>query len=120
MAGLMNSLLSVLEGRADDAISHMVETDATREPEAMVYFARHYSYLGRKELAVQALNDANQTGFVCAPETLRNDEWLASARSHSEFARLLENAEKLTEHTRSIWRRSTYNNLDKTVPSRNE
>ncbi|MFL6415467.1 MAG: hypothetical protein ACJ74Y_07340 [Bryobacteraceae bacterium] len=108
MAGVMGSLLSVLEGRADDAVSQMRDTDATREPEAMVYFARHYSYLRKKELAIQALKDATQAGFVCAPQTLRNDEWLADARGHSEFGDLLERSENLTGHMRSIWKTATF------------
>jgi DNA-binding winged helix-turn-helix (wHTH) protein len=42
MVALMSSLLAVLEGRASEAVQLMETADTTREPEILLYFARHY------------------------------------------------------------------------------
>ena len=93
MAALMTSLLALLEGRADDAIRTMDNADATREPEIMVYFARHYAKLGRPDSAAKALKSAAAAGFVCAPQTLQSDLWLSTLRESPEFSNLLSSAE---------------------------
>ena len=101
MTALMSSLLALLEGKADEAVGLMEETDTTREPEILVYFARHYAQIGRAELAVRALKQAAESGFVCAPSTLCSDAWLSALREHSEFGSLLSTAESLVEEARS-------------------
>ncbi len=101
MIALMSSLLAVLEGRADEAVRLMEATDTTREPEILMYFARHYAQLGLADSAVRALKSASQSGFVCAPNTLNSDAWLSALREHSEFGSLLSTAETLTESARS-------------------
>jgi tetratricopeptide (TPR) repeat protein len=95
MTGLMSSLLAILEGRADEAVRLMEATDTTREPEILVYFARHHGRLKLADRAVSALKLAAQSGFVCAPNTLNSDAWLSAVRKHSEFSGLLSAADTL-------------------------
>jgi hypothetical protein len=102
MSGLMASLLAVLERRFDSALHCMRSTRSPREPETLIYFARHYSHIGAAEDAVVALRQAAQAGFICAPSTLRADPWLAAVRRHPGFADLLATAENLTGNARSL------------------
>jgi len=102
MSGLMTSLLAVLERRFDDAFVCMRNIRIAREPEALVYFARHYSHIGAAEEAIGTLKQAAQSGFVCAPSALRADPWLAAARLHGGFAEVLAGAENLTSNARSL------------------
>jgi DNA-binding winged helix-turn-helix (wHTH) protein len=100
MTALLESLLAILEGRADEAVSFMEAADTVREPEILTYFARHYAYVG---LAEQAMKDAKQalhSGFVCAPQTLRRDPWLSTLLEHPQFESLLSEAETLVEEAR--------------------
>ncbi|MBB5316060.1 tetratricopeptide (TPR) repeat protein [Edaphobacter lichenicola] len=101
MVALMSSLLAVLEGRASDAVQLMETADTAREPEILLYFARHYARLRMTDLAVEALKRAAQSGFVCAPATLRSDPWLSTVRKHPEFSSLLRTAETLVEEAQS-------------------
>jgi DNA-binding winged helix-turn-helix (wHTH) protein len=101
MTALMSSLLAVLEGRTEEAVGLMEATDTTREPEILVYFARHYSRLKLADRAVSALKVAAQSGFVCAPNTLTSDPWLSALRKHSELGSLLSGAETLVQNARS-------------------
>lgn len=101
MTALMSSLLAVLEGRADDAVRLMQHADTTREPEILVYFARHYARLGHADAALQALERAAHSGFVCAPHTLRSDVWLSALQLHPQFSPLLRTAETLTAAARA-------------------
>src|ERR1700730_334686 len=97
MTALMSSLLALLEGKADEAVRLMETADTTREPEILVYFARHYARLKQVDSAIKALKQAAQSGFVCAPETLSSDAWLRALRKHPEFGSLLSTAETLVE-----------------------
>lgn len=101
MTALMSSLLAILEGRAEEAVRLMEEADTTREPEILVYFARHYARLKLADRAVEALRLAAQSGFVCVPATLVADAWLSTLRKHSEFGSLLSSAETLVQEARS-------------------
>jgi len=101
MTALMSSLLALLEGRGDEAVRLMEAVDTTREPEILVYFARHYARMKLADSAVGALRQAAQSGFVCAPNTLNSDAWLSALRNHSEFGSLLTTAETLVEEARS-------------------
>ena len=107
MKGLMGSLLALLEGRFGDAFHCMEAMRIPHEPEVLVYLARHYSFMGSPDLAINALKDAAQSGFVCAPDTLRSDEWLKSARTHAGFGSVLTEAEILMDQAHSILQRST-------------
>ena len=97
MTALMSSLLAILEDRPEEAVRLMEATDTTREPEILVYFARHYARLKLTDRAVEALRLAAQSGFVCAPETLISDAWLSAVRKHREFGSLLNDAETLVQ-----------------------
>jgi DNA-binding winged helix-turn-helix (wHTH) protein len=101
MTALMSSLLALLEGKADEAVRLMETADTTREPEILVYFARHYARLKQLDSAITALKRAAESGFVCAPDTLISDAWLTGLRKHSEFASLLDTAETLVQEARS-------------------
>lgn len=101
MTALMSSLLALLEGRADEAVRLMGTADTTREPEILMYFARHYSRLELANFAVRALKQAAQSGFVCSPHTLNSDAWLSPLRKHPEFGSLLNTAEIMVEEARS-------------------
>jgi DNA-binding winged helix-turn-helix (wHTH) protein len=109
MIALMGSLLALLEGRADEAVRLMETVDTTREPEILVYFARHYARLKLADSAVKALKQAEQSGFVCAPETLSSDAWLRALKKHPEFGSLLSTAESLVEQARSSFEAQTVN-----------
>jgi DNA-binding winged helix-turn-helix (wHTH) protein len=98
---LLASLLAVLEKRTDEAIHLMQGADTMHEPEIMVYFARHYAVLGLPELAEKALRQAAAAGFICAPDTLKNDSWLKSLRQHTGFPSLLHSMEVLVDEARS-------------------
>ena len=106
MKGLMGSLLALLEDRFNDAFDCMEAMKIPHEPEVLVYLARHYSYIGSADSAIKALKRAAQSGFVCAPETLRSDAWLSTARAHAEFGSVLSEAENLTGQASAILRRS--------------
>jgi len=93
MTALMASLLAVLEGRTAEAVGLMEGADATREPEILIYFARHYGKIGNAEAAAKTLRRAAETGFVCAPETLHADAWLSALHGHPEFDSLLNELE---------------------------
>jgi hypothetical protein len=84
MAGLMSSLLFLLEGRVDEAVRQMEATDTTREPEILVYFARHYSQMGLVDPAIDALRRAARSGFV-APRIPLNETlgWAHCANTRS-------------------------------------
>jgi DNA-binding winged helix-turn-helix (wHTH) protein len=101
MTALMSSLLALLEGKAHEAVRLMETADTTREPEILVYFARHYARLKQVDSAISALKRAAESGFVCAPDTLISDAWLSALRKHSEFASLLGTAETLVREARS-------------------
>ena len=101
MTALMSSLLALLEGKAHEAVRLMETADTTREPEILVYFARHYARLKQVDSAISALKRAAESGFVCAPDTLISDAWLSALRKHSEFASLLGTAETLVREAQS-------------------
>jgi DNA-binding winged helix-turn-helix (wHTH) protein len=89
MTALLGSLLAVLEHRTEEAVRAMQEADASREPEILVYFARHYARMQQVDAALNLLKNAERAGFICAPETLKSDAWLIALRHHSSFESLL-------------------------------
>jgi tetratricopeptide (TPR) repeat protein len=89
MTALMTSLLAILEGNNAQGAALMEKADTTREPEILVYFARHYAKIGKVDLAAKALRKAAETGFICAPQTLNSDIWLSKFRKHPDFHSLL-------------------------------
>ena len=101
ITALMLSLLAILEGKTREAESTMDEADTSREPEILVYFARHYSHIGLLDSSIKALQRAARLGFTCAPDTLKSDPWLLPLRKHRKLGSLLSNAEALVEQARS-------------------
>ncbi len=101
MNALMSSLLAILEARHEEAVHLMEAANANREPEVLVYFARHYSRMKLAGRAVSALKTAAESGFVCAPDTLNSDPWLNAVRKHPEFGSILSTAEGLVQDARS-------------------
>ena len=97
MTALMSSLLAVLDGKSAEAARIMDDADASREPEILVYFARHYCRIHVFDSSIRALREAMKSGFTCAPETLRRDPWLRGLSKHREFGRTLETAQALVE-----------------------
>jgi DNA-binding winged helix-turn-helix (wHTH) protein len=100
MTALMSSLLAVLEGRFEAADNWMSGIDATREPEILVHFARHYGRMAWNEQALRMLRLAADAGFVCAPSTLRTDSWFGSLREAADFGVFFERAERLSGESR--------------------
>ena len=101
MSALMSSLLAVLEGKHRKAARLMEEADAAYEPEIVMYFARHYARMGMAERAVECLRSAMKAGFVCAPETLEGDAWLAAVRESGEYGALKKEAKMRVERARA-------------------
>jgi hypothetical protein len=102
MSGLMKSLLALLEGDTDGAVRHMEATEVARNPEILIYFARHYSRIGLADAAIGCLRRAAETGFVCAPETLNSDVWLETIRTNPNFELLVEDATRRVKAARNI------------------
>jgi DNA-binding winged helix-turn-helix (wHTH) protein len=101
MAALLESLLAILEGRYGDANTLMEDADTAREPEILIYFARHFAYMGLADRAMEAAKHARQSGFLCAPQTLRADPWFKALRKHPEFKSLLSRSEASAEEAQS-------------------
>jgi DNA-binding winged helix-turn-helix (wHTH) protein len=101
ITALMGSLLATLEGKTDEAESIMDEAETSREPEILIYFARHYGHMRLLDSSIKALQLAARSGFTCAPDTLKSDPWLVPLRKHRELGRLLSDAEALVEKARS-------------------
>ncbi len=101
MTALMSSLLALLENRTDEAITLMQSANTTREPEILLYFARHYSRLRKSELAITALKQAAQSGFICAPQTLTSDPWFSTLQKHPEFNALRNSMQTLVNESQS-------------------
>jgi hypothetical protein len=92
--------LAILEGKTEEAESIMDDADTSREPEILVYFARHYGHMRLLDSSIKALQLAARSGFTCAPDTLKSDPWLVPLRKHRELGSLLSNAEDLVEKAR--------------------
>jgi DNA-binding winged helix-turn-helix (wHTH) protein len=104
MTAAMSSLLAIVEERFSDAVAIMESRVAFEEPELLFYFARHYGYLDRADEALRMMRRVVDQGFVCSPQTLRDDPWLDSVRARPGFSELLRTAEDAVEITRRKWR----------------
>jgi DNA-binding winged helix-turn-helix (wHTH) protein len=98
---LMSSLLAILKNKPAEARRIMDEADASRDPEVLIYFARHYSHIRAVDASIKALQQAASAGFICAPETLNSDRWLRPLRKHRQFPQLLSNAEAAVAKAKS-------------------
>jgi tetratricopeptide (TPR) repeat protein len=101
ITALMASLLAILEEKEDKARNIMDQADTSREPEIMVYFARHYSHMRMLDPGIRALQKAARSGFTCAPDTLKSDPWLLPLQEHPVFAGLLSKANAFVEQAGS-------------------
>jgi DNA-binding winged helix-turn-helix (wHTH) protein len=101
MSALMRSLLALLDGRIDESVRIMDQADTSRDPEILVYFARHYARGKRTEKALHALHRAAQAGFVCPPITLRMDPWLSVLRKQRRYMSLLREFEAVVQQGKS-------------------
>lgn len=99
----MASLLAIVEGRFADAIALLEAQTRIADAEMLFYFARHHARMDRPGEAISAIEQASRSGFVCSPQTLRLDPWLASIRAHPGYPALLRQAEKLTSEAQSLW-----------------
>jgi DNA-binding winged helix-turn-helix (wHTH) protein/tetratricopeptide (TPR) repeat protein len=103
MHALLGSLLAILQSKSDQAVRLMTAADTTREPEILIYFARHYAHLGLAAAAVRSLRQAARAGFVCAPETLHFDAWFISLRKYRGFAAFLAESQSLVHEAESTF-----------------
>lgn len=104
ITSLMTSLVAILEGKTDEAQRIMDNADPSREPEILVYFARHYGHMRALDSSIKALQRAARAGFTCAPDALKSDPWLLPLRKHREFGPFLRNADALVEQSRSSFK----------------
>jgi hypothetical protein len=102
MTALMSSLLALLEGKNAEAIELMSSADVTYDPEILVYFSRHYAWMGFADASVDAIKRAATAGFHCSPDALRFDTWLDALRQHAEFDVLLRATETEVLQHRAI------------------
>ena len=107
MIALMSSLLALLENKTEEAINLMRAANTNREPEILLYFARHYSRIKKPELAITALKQAAHSGFVCAPQTLTSDPWFSPLRKHPDFKALRDSMQALVNEAQSSFDRYT-------------
>jgi tetratricopeptide (TPR) repeat protein len=107
MIALMSSLLALLENKTEEAINLMRAANTNREPEILLYFARHYSRIKKPELAIIALKQAAQSGFVCSPHTLTSDPWFSPLRRHPGFKALRDSMQALVNEAQSSFDRYT-------------
>jgi DNA-binding winged helix-turn-helix (wHTH) protein/tetratricopeptide (TPR) repeat protein len=101
IAALLRSLLAIMEHQSGKAGRIMRAIESTRDPEILMFFARHYSRAGFSDSAIAALKQAFQGGFVCSPETLKSDPWLHPIHDHPEFISLLRESYTLVKQART-------------------
>ena len=106
IGSLMASLLELLNSNYAKAAEIGGSIATLVEPEGSILLARHYAQMGMAGQAVELLKDAGAKGFVCAPEMLCGDPWLASVRDHPGFPALLDSARAEVKEARSEWKSS--------------
>ncbi len=102
IAPLIHSLLAVLEDRHEEAIAIMDNNQAGPDPEALVYFARHYASIGAASRAIHVLREALDRGFVCPPATMEGDPWLRPLTRHADYATLRRAASQRIKEAESL------------------
>lgn len=103
MHALLGSLLAILQSKPDYAVRLMTAADTTREPEILIYFARHYAHLGLAAAAVRSLRQAARAGFICAPQTLHSDDWFVSLREYRGFSAFHAESQSLIHEAESTF-----------------
>ena len=99
MGGLMQSLVSTLEGRRDRALAQMTGLIVTRDPEVLFYIARHYALLGASDDTTERLRRARAEGFTSS-YTLAHDEAFKNLRCDAAFCRELDAARRVEAEIR--------------------
>jgi len=99
MGGLMQSLVSTLEGQRDRALAQMNGLIVTREPEVLFYLARHCAMLGAGAESIERLRRARAEGFTSS-YTLAHDEAFKHLRCEAAFCRELDAARRAEVETR--------------------
>ncbi len=84
MRTLEASLLSVLEGKRDDALELMHRKPLVQEPEVLFYLARHCGMLNAAEPSIDLLRRARLAGFSSS-QSLQNDPAFRELRDHPDF-----------------------------------
>ena len=113
MGGLMSSLLAVLEGRHADARTEISSVPIGRDPEVLLYLARHLGKIGAAAECIRVLRRARIKGLTSS-YTLEHDTWFAPVRGHGEFVNEVEEAKHVERATKrelasrweAPWRRS--------------
>ena len=105
MRGLMASLLDVLEGRRDQAITVMQKMDCAREPEVMFYIARHFAMIDAPAEAVRMVRQARESGFWSSV-ALTRDAVFEPLRRRADFKREVSGASRAEDESRLSLRRA--------------
>ena len=105
MSGSMTSLLAVLEGRRQDALTLLNALQIEREPELVFYLARHFAMLSASEQCIALLQRARTQGFI-SPYTLMHDEVFKSLRKRGDFQRELDHARAREQEARLAFDRA--------------
>lgn len=103
MRGLMASLLALLEGKGDEAVSIMENTEVIDEPEMLFYFARHCAMAGASAPMLEMVRRARVMGFSSS-RTLESDPAFEGLRTHSGFSKELEQARRAEEIACRLYR----------------
>jgi DNA-binding winged helix-turn-helix (wHTH) protein/tetratricopeptide (TPR) repeat protein len=97
MFGLMASLLAVLEGKSEEAIAIITQTEVLHEPELLFYLARHLAMLNLAPAAVEMLQRARRAGFSSF-RALEQDAAFAGVRNQPGFDDEREEAKNREAH----------------------
>jgi DNA-binding winged helix-turn-helix (wHTH) protein len=99
MAGLMGSLLAILEDRREDAGAIMRRANVRQEPETIFYFARHYAMIGDGAETIDMLQRARREGFTSS-WALGRDRAFGTLRGRRGFQQELAEAERVERDAR--------------------
>lgn len=105
MAGVMGSLLAVLEERRDEALAMMRAIVIDKEPEVLLYLARHFAMLGAVDDGIRMVQHARAGGLVSS-HTLEHDAVFAPLRTHPAFRREIDRAKAIERDARRVLERS--------------
>ena len=99
------SLRALLEGRRNESLEALHRLHVPVDAEARYYVARTYAALGESDLAMGALTQAVQGGFLCH-EALAHDPWLKALHADSRFAPLVANARERSSRAAAAFDRA--------------
>jgi hypothetical protein len=99
MSGVMRSLLATLDGRRDEAMRLTSAIVVEREPEMLMYLARHFAMLGAEDACVRLLTRARTEGFTSST-ALQRDEVFRDMRRRAAFRREIERASAVEQSAR--------------------